>query len=55
MGNEVAAFRHRHDGWTSARARAEAELLKRLEAMAKWHRVRGEGETGASGQEAIAE
>ncbi|WP_159759096.1 hypothetical protein [Sphingomonas sp. 8AM] len=40
---------------TSARARAEAELLKRLAAMAKRHRAHGEGESGRAGQEASAE
>ncbi|WP_028967724.1 hypothetical protein [Sphingomonas phyllosphaerae] len=34
---------------TSARARAEAELLQRLKAMAKRQQARGEGEPGASG------
>ncbi|GAA4222603.1 hypothetical protein GCM10022253_31440 [Sphingomonas endophytica] len=40
---------------TSARARAEAELLQRLAAMAKRQRARGESAAGASGQEASAE
>lgn len=40
---------------TSARARAEAELLQRLEAMAKRRQIRGEGETGGPEQKAFAE
>jgi hypothetical protein len=40
---------------TSARARAEAELLQRLQAMSKRQRARGEGDAGASRQEASAE